>query len=57
MRSTLHFFSNVSILECRKPYISNTNSEGVKVENLQEKFIEYANEVNGCMEVLTSGLI
>ena len=29
----------------------------VKVENLQVKFLEYASETNGCMEVLTSGLI
>ena len=31
--------------------------EGVKVENLQAKFLEHASETNGCMEALTSGLI
>ena len=53
----MHFFGNVSSLECRKPVISDTNLEGVKLENLQANFLEYANETNGCMEVLTSGLI
>ena len=57
MKSVLHFFGNVSSLECRRPVICDTNLEGVKLENLQEIFIEYANETNGCMEVLTSGLI
>ena len=57
MRSILHFLGNVSSLECKKPVICDTNLEGVKVEDLQAKFLEYANEVNGCMEVLTSGLI
>ena len=57
MRSVLHFLNDVSSLECKKPIICDTNLEGVKVENLQAKFLEYANETNGCMEVLTSGLI
>ena len=57
MRSVLCFQCNVSNLECKKPVIYDTNLEGVKVENLQAKFLEYANETNGCMEVLTSGLI
>ena len=57
MRSVLHFLGNVSSLECKKPVIYDTNLEGVKVENLQAKFLEYASETNGCIEVLTSGLI
>ena len=57
MRSVLHFFGNVSSLECKKPVICDTNLEGVKVEDLQAKFLEYADEVNGCIKVLTSGLI
>ena len=57
MRSVLHFFGNFSSLECKKSVICDTNLEGVKVEDLQAKFLEYANKVNGCMEVLTSGLI
>ena len=57
MRSILHFLGNVSSLECKKPIIYDTNLEGVKVENLQAKFLEYASEANGSMEVLTSGLI
>ena len=57
MRSVLHFLGDVSSLECKKPIICDTNLEGVKVANLQAKFLEYANETNGCMEVLTSGLI
>ena len=57
MRSVLHFLGNVSSLECKKPVICDTNLEGTKVENLQAKFLEYASEANGCMEVLTSGLI
>ena len=57
MRSILHFFDNVSSLECKKLVIYDKNLEGVKVEDLQAKFLEYANEVNGCMEVLTSRLI
>ena len=57
MRLVLHFLGNVSSLECKKLVICDTNLEGVKVENLQAKFLEYAFETNGCMEVLTSGLI
>lgn len=57
MRSVLHFLDNISNLECKKPVICDTNLERVKVEELQVKFLEYANEVNGCMEVLTIGLI
>ena len=57
MRSVLHFLGNVSSLECKKLVIYDTNLEGVKVENLQAKFLEYASKTNGCMEVLTSGLI
>ena len=41
----------------KKPVIYDTNLDGVKVEDLQAKFLEYVDEVNGCMEVLTSGLI
>ena len=57
MRFVLHLFGNVSSLECRKLVICDTNLEGVQLENLQEIFLEYSNEVNGCIEVLTSGLI
>ena len=57
MRSVLHFLGNVSSLECKKPIICDTNLQGVKVENLQAQFLEYSSETNGCMEVLTSGLI
>ena len=57
MRSVLHFLYNVSNLECKKLVICDTNLEGVQVEDLQEKFLEYDDEVNGCMEVLTSELI
>lgn len=57
MKSILHFFGNVSNLECKKPMIYDTNLEGVNVEKLQSNFLKSSNEVNGCMEVLTSGLI
>ena len=57
MRSVLHFLNNFSSLECKKPVICDTNLEGIKVENLLAKFLEYASETNGCMEVLASGLI
>jgi hypothetical protein len=57
MKFVLHFFGNVSILECRKPIISDTNLEGVKLENLQANFLEYVDKSKGCMEVLTSGLL
>lgn len=57
MKSILHFFRNVSSLECKKPVICDTNLEGVKVEKLQANFLEQANGVNGCLEILTSGLI
>ena len=57
MKSILHFFGNVSSLGSKKPIICDMNLEGVKLENLQANFLEYANETNGCMEVLTSGLI
>lgn len=57
MRSCLHFLGNVSSLESKKPVICDTNLEGVRVENLQARFLEHADETNGCMEVLTSGLI
>ena len=53
----MHFLSNVSSLECKKLVICDTNLDGVKVENLQAKLLEYASKTNGCMEVLTSGLI
>ena len=35
----------------------NTNLEGVKVEKLQENFLGKDDEINGCLEILTSGLI
>jgi len=57
MRSILHFFGNVSSLECKRPVIYDTNLEGVKLDNLQSNLLEYANEKNGCMKILTSGLI
>ena len=57
MRSVLHFLGNVSSWECKKPIIYDTNLQGVKVENLQAQFLKYSSETNGCMEVLTSGLI
>ena len=57
MRMVLHFLDDTSGLECTKLVICDTNLQGVKVENLQAKFLEYSSEANGCMEVLTSGLI
>jgi hypothetical protein len=57
MKSVLHFLSNVSSLECERPVICDTNLEGVNVENLQTNFLANTEEVKGCMEVLTSGLI
>ena len=53
----MHFFGNVSSLECRRPVISDTNLEGVKLENVQENFLEHADKSKGCLEVLTNGLI
>ena len=57
MRLVLHFLGNISSLECKKLVICDTKLEGVKVENLQAKFLKYASEANGCMEVLTSELV
>lgn len=57
MKSILHFFKNVSSLECKKPIIYDTDLEGVKVKKLQANFLEQANEENGCLEILTNGLI
>lgn len=57
MRFVLHFFINISNLECKRPIISDTNLEGVKVEKLQGIFLEQAYEVNGCLEILKSGLV
>ena len=57
MKSILHLFRNVSSLECKRPIVCDTNLEGVKVEKLQSNFLERADEINVCMEVLTSGLI
>ena len=53
----LHFLGDTFGLECKKPVICDTNLQGVKEESLQAKFLEYSSETNGCMEVLTSGLI
>ena len=57
MKSVLHFFRNVSSLECKRLFICDINLEGVKVEKLQANFLEQADEVNGCLEILTNGLI
>ena len=57
MKFVIHFFGNVSSLECRRPVISDTNLEGVKLENVQENFLEHVDKSKGCLEVLTSGLI
>ena len=57
MRTVLHFLGDTSGLECKRPVICDTNMQGVKIESLQAKFLEYSSETNGCMEVLTSGLI
>lgn len=40
MKSIMHFFKNVSSLECKKPIISYTNLMGVEVDKLQEKFLD-----------------
>lgn len=53
----MHFLSNVSSLECKRPVICDINLEGVNVENLQASFLVNTEEVKGCMEILTSGLI
>ena len=53
----MHFFGNVSSLECRRPIIIYSNLEGVKFENVQENFLEHADKSKGYLEVLTSGLI
>ena len=57
MNFSFRFFGNVSSLECKRPVICDTNLEGVKVEKLQANFLEQADEVNGCLEILTSGLM
>lgn len=57
MKSVLYFFSNVSSLGCERPVISDTSLEGVRLDKLQANFLEYADKSNGCVEVLTSGLI
>ena len=57
MRTVFHFLGDTSRLECKKLVICDTNLQGVKIENLQAKFLEYSSETNGCMEVLSSGLI
>ena len=49
MKSILYFFGNVSSLECKRPIISDSNLEGVKVEKLQANFLERADEMDGCM--------
>ena len=57
MKSVMHFFGNVSSLKCRRPIITDTNLEGVKLENVQANFLEHADKSKGYLEVLTSGLI
>ena len=57
MKSVMHFFGNVSSLECRRPIITDTNLEGVKLENVQENFLEHVDKSKGYLEILTSGLI
>ena len=57
MKSLLQFFRNISSLECRKPIISDTNLEGVRLEKLQENIIEQAEKVSSYLKILTSGLI
>ena len=52
----LHFFGNVSSLECKRNVICDTNLEGVRLEKLQTNFLERVDELNGFMEILTSGL-
>ena len=53
----MHFFGNVSSLKCRRPIITDTNLEGVKLENVQANFLEHADKSKGYLEVLTNGLI
>ena len=53
----LHFFGKISSLECKRHVICDTNLEGVKLEKLQTNFLERIDESNGCMEILTSGLV
>lgn len=56
MKSVMHFFGNTSSLEYWWPVISNTNLIRVKVEKLQEKFLEEA-EIKGCLKVFISRLL
>ena len=57
MKSMLHFFGNISNLECRKPFISDTNFEGVRLKKLQANVIDQADKDSVNLEILTSGLI
>lgn len=47
MKSVLHFLSNVSSFVCKRLVISDTNLEGVNVENLQMNFLANIEEVKG----------
>ena len=53
----LHFFGNISSFKCKRPVICDTNLEGVRLEKFQKNFLEHVDELNGCMEILTSDLL
>ena len=57
IKYVLHFFENVLSLQCKRPIISDINLEGVRLEKLWTNFLEWADELNGCIEILTSGLV
>ena len=57
MKFVLHFFGNISSLECRRPILFDSSIEAVRVEKIKENFLDQVNKVNGCSKILMSGLL
>lgn len=55
MNLVMHFFKNTSSLECQCPIILDNNLMGVKIEKIQERFLEKG-EIKGCLEVMVRRL-